>query len=431
MKSNANKTVYVCSSCGNEFTTWSGKCLACGEWNTLSKLSVPVLSTPKTNREDIQIEKLSEISIQSSSRQSSGISELDRVLGGGIIPGSLILIGGEPGIGKSTLLLQIADKIDNTLYISGEESLSQIKQRADRLKINNKSLMLASMTDISSLAEEVEKARPGLIIIDSIQTVQLSMLPSSSGSLPQIKECGLFLQRIAKAKNIPIIIVGHVTKTGDLAGPKVLEHLVDTVLYFEGDRFLENRILRTIKNRFGSTNEVGIFTLNENGMIPVDNPSKLLLTGMVVNPGNVVTIIMEGKRPLLIEIQALTVKTSFGYPKRTSSGFDLNRLNLLAGVITKQTGLDLSAFDIYLNVAGGLRVSEPAADLAVCGAIISSLKNKSFLGKTCLIGEVGLSGEVRTVGRTKEREKEAERLGYQVLSSIKQIRDLNRELTSL
>ena len=374
------------------------------------------------------MERLPDIKILANSRQKSGITELDRVLGGGIIPGSLILIGGEPGIGKSTLLLQIANNINDTLYISGEESLNQIKQRADRLNVSNKTLMLASLTDITMLPSEIEKLKPQLIIVDSIQTVQLPELLSSPGSLPQIKECGLFLQRIAKSKNIPIIIVGHVTKSGDLAGPKVLEHLVDTVLYFEGDRFLENRILRTIKNRFGSTNEVGIFTMNEFGMQPVINPSKLLLAEMVANPGNVVTVIMEGKRPLLVEVQALTVKTSFGYPKRTSSGFDLNRLNLLAGVITKQAGLDLSSFDIYLNVAGGLKITEPAADLAVCGAIVSSLKNKSFPPKTCLIGEIGLSGEIRKVIRSAERENEAKRLGYKVLSEIKKIGDLNRGL---
>lgn len=420
-----DKTIYMCDNCGNEFSSWSGRCTLCGEWNTLKEIKIgnsKIKSGQKLG--DIKVENLNNIKIETSTRISTNIGELDRVLGGGIVPGSIILLGGEPGIGKSTLLLQLANNLKKVLYLSAEESAAQIKIRADRLKINNKEISLVSDYDIDSILLEAEKNRPDILIVDSIQTVATANSDSSPGSIVQVRECGMLLQQFAKRTGISVIIVGHVTKDGSLAGPRILEHLVDVVLYLEGERFHDARILRGVKNRFGATNEAGIFSLNEKGMVEVKNPSELFLSEKQDEPGCVVAATLEGTRPILVEVQALTVPTKFGFPKRTSSGFDLNRLNLLAAVISKKTSVNLLNSDIYINIVGGMKIKDPAIDLAVCLAVISSFKNKKLPYKLCLFGEVGLSGEIRNVVRQKDREKEATALGYSVVSSTKNLNQL-------
>ena len=427
--SRKQSTIYLCEQCGNEFPVWSGKCPMCNEWNTIKELKVESFQG-KSSRADSKIEmtKLSQVSAGQSNRIKTGINEFDRVLGGGIVAGSIILLGGEPGIGKSTLLLQVASSVKKTIYLSAEESASQIKIRADRLGLQESDIMLISEGNIDGLENEISKHKPELLIIDSIQTVYMNSYDATPGSLVQVRESGMFLQRLAKRSGVPIMVIGHVTKEGNLAGPRMLEHLVDVVLYLEGERFNDARILRGVKNRFGATNEVGIFSMQTKGMIEVKNPSELFLSERVKNPGSVVTVMLEGTRPLLVEIQALVIPTNFGYPKRTSSGFDLNRLNLLAAVISKNGGMNLSNSDIYLNVAGGLKVSEPAADLAVCAAIISSYKNKTVRPDLCLFGEVGLLGEVRRVARVSERTKEAKALGFSTPSDVRKITDISKLL---
>lgn len=423
MKSKGSK-IYLCENCGNEFSTWSGRCPVCSEWNTLKEVEFQEISSFDHGKiSGVDIQKLKEIDLGSNFRTKSGIGEFDRVLGGGVVPGSVILLGGEPGIGKSTLLLQIADSFRTPLYLSGEESPSQIKMRADRLKIKSDiSVMSGGLLDTLEL--ELKKHSPDLLIVDSIQTVFLSRIPSMPGSLVQVRECGIFLQKLAKKSNVPIVIVGHVTKEGSLAGPRMLEHLVDVVLYLEGERFHDARVLRGVKNRFGSTNEVGIFAIAENGLIEIKNPSELFLKEREESPGSVVTAALEGTRPFLVEVQALVVPTHFGYPKRTTAGFDLNRLNLLSAVISKRTPQNLSNCDIYVNVAGGLKLREPAADLAICAAIFSSRSNKALPKNLCVFGEVGLSGEVRDVIKRKERENEAKNLGFTALSKPKNISEI-------
>lgn len=422
-------TIYLCESCGNEFPVWSGKCPMCNEWNTIKELKVASYKAQGSDRNSkIEVKRLAEIVSTQSDRVKTGIKEFDRVLGGGIVPGSIILLGGEPGIGKSTLLLQVASSVKKTMYLSAEESASQIKIRADRLGLQESEITLISEGNIDGLESEISKQKPGLLIIDSIQTVYMNMYDSTPGSLIQVRESGIFLQRLAKRTGVPIMVIGHVTKEGNLAGPRILEHLVDVVLYLEGERFNDARILRGVKNRFGATNEVGIFSMQNEGMVEVKNPSELFLSERVKNPGSVVTVTLEGTRPLLVEIQALAIPTNFGYPKRTSSGFDLNRLNLLAAVISKNGGINLSNSDIYLNVAGGLKISEPAADLAVCAAIISSYKNKTIQPKYCLFGEVGLLGEVRKVTKVLERTKEAQALGFDIPGNVKNITDISKLL---
>lgn len=410
-----SSSIYLCNNCGNEFSVWAGKCSACGEWNSLVEIKEG--ATKSKSATPVEISNLSDIVIGDGFRIKTGISEFDRVLGGGIVPGSVILLGGEPGVGKSTLILQVADKVSSTFYVSAEESSTQIKLRADRLKISGE-IKIASEANIDNVLASVSKIKPGLLIIDSIQTIFTDAYNSTPGSIVQVRECGMILQQYAKAHDIPIIIIGHVTKEGNLAGPRILEHLVDVVLYLEGDRFSDARLLRGTKNRFGATNEVGIFSMQGKGMVEVSNPSELFLSERQEGPGSVVTVALEGTRPLLVEIQALAVPTNFGYPKRTSSGFDLNRLNLLAAVITKKTSINLSNHDIYLNVIGGIKLNEPAADLAVCSAIISSFINKSLPQDLCVFGEVGLLGEVRKVVRQKDRAKEAISLGYKILENI-------------
>ena len=431
-----SSTIWLCESCGNEFSTWAGKCPACDEWNSLKELKVEGSKFKVRNGEAIESKKMAEVEVGKVDRTKTGIGEFDRVMGGGIVPGSITLLGGEPGIGKSTLILQVASKMKRALYLSAEESMPQITMRAKRLGLNGDNITLTSGPEISQLGREIEKLDPDLIIIDSIQTVYVDSYDATPGSIVQVRECGIFLQQLAKKSprqgsgqaGHAIILIGHVTKEGNLAGPRILEHLVDTVLYMEGEKFSEARILRDIKNRFGPTNEVGIFSMQEKGLFEVKNPSELFLSEKTNNPGSVITVALEGTRPILIEVQALVTPTHFGYPKRTSSGFDLNRLNLLAAVISKKTLLDLSNHDIYLNIVGGMRVNEPAVDLAVCAAIISSYKNKSFGADTVFIGEVGLLGEVRKVIRQSDREKEAKNLGYSIISGIVDVSGLVQKL---
>jgi len=420
-------TIWLCESCGNEFSVWSGRCSACGEWNTLKEMRFQNSELTKSRSKHsatFEVKKIGDVNISETNRITTGISEFDRVLGGGIVPGSIILIGGEPGIGKSTLLLQVADKLENVFYLSAEESVAQIKMRADRLSIKNQSIMLVNEGNIGQLEAQILKSKPNLLIVDSIQTIFLEDYNATPGSIVQVRECGIFLQNFAKKNNIPVVLIGHVTKEGSLAGPRILEHLVDTVLYLEGERFGDARILRGVKNRFGATNEVGIFSMQEKGMMEIKNPSELFLSERMASPGSVVTVALEGTRPILIEIQALVVPTHFGYPKRTSSGFDLNRLNLLAAVISKKTKINLSNSDIYLNIIGGVKINEPAVDLAVCAAIISSYSNKSLPKNLAFFGEVGLLGEIRKVVRQKDREKEARALGYEALSQPKSVQEI-------
>lgn len=422
MKNNKEKTIFVCSNCGNEFSTWSGKCLACGEWNTLKEMSAEI-GKLETVGEKIIAKNLSGFKISSSNRIKTGYSEVDQVFGGGIVVGSVILLGGEPGIGKSTLLLQIIADISDTLYISGEESPEQIKMRAERINVKSKNILVSEIADISGLEQAIVELSPKLIVVDSIQTVFDSRLTGSAGSITQVKESGLALQQLAKKYKVPIVITGHVTKEGTVAGPRMLEHLVDVVVYMEGDRNYQARILRAVKNRFGNTDEIAVLKMAEKGLTEVKNPGAIFLSEAKNTPGSAVTVLMEGSRPLLVEIQALVTPTTFGYPRRTTSGFDLNRLNIIIGVITKRAGLNLGNQDIYLTVVGGISTHEPAADLAAALAIASSYKNKPLASGVAYIGEVGLTGEIRKVANADKRKKEAEKLGYNVASSCREIKE--------
>ena len=416
----AVKTYFVCTNCGAQTTKWYGRCPECGEWNTLqeetvqSKPSVSKKASAKAG--SARTVSLDEVTSDSDIRYTTGIEEFDRVLGGGIVEGSVILLGGEPGAGKSTLLLQVCGNVcgqAKVLYISGEESSSQIKLRAKRLGIDTHNLLIANETDISSVINTVREHRPDLCIIDSIQTMEVDGIPSSAGSVAQVRESASALTRCAKAEGIPMIIVGHVNKDGAIAGPKVMEHIVDTVLYLEGDRYLALRILRSAKNRYGSTSEIGIFDMTEKGLFGIANPSMLLLEGAVTDtPGSCVTCVMEGSRPIMAEIQALTTKSNFSVPRRTADGLDFNRANLLIAVIEKRGGYVLSALDVYLNVIGGLNINDTASDLAVASSIVSSLLDKTIPAGTVIFGELGLGGEVRTVSDAEKRVSEAEKLGF-------------------
>ena len=416
----AVKTYFVCTNCGAQTTKWYGRCPECGEWNTLqeetvqSKPSVSKKASAKAG--SARTVSLDEVTSDSDIRYTTGIEEFDRVLGGGIVEGSVILLGGEPGAGKSTLLLQLCGNVcgqAKVLYISGVESSSQIKLRAKRLGIDTHNLLIANETDISSVINTVREHRPDLCIIDSIQTMEVDGIPSSAGSVAQVRECASALTRCAKAEGIPMIIVGHVNKDGAIAGPKVMEHIVDTVLYLEGDRYLALRILRSAKNRYGSTSEIGIFDMTDKGLFGIANPSMLLLEGAVTDtPGSCVTCVMEGSRPIMAEIQALTTKSNFSVPRRTADGLDFNRANLLIAVIEKRGGYVLSALDVYLNVIGGLNINDTASDLAVASSIVSSLLDKTIPAGTVIFGELGLGGEVRTVSDAEKRVSEAEKLGF-------------------
>ena len=413
------KTVFVCSSCGYESAKWLGKCPACNEWNSFyeEKISNTVSSNNPGNRPKNAVpRKLKEVEGISEVRTSTGIGELDRVLGGGLVKGSLVLVGGEPGIGKSTLILQLCDKIKGegkVLYVSGEESAEQVKIRADRLGINNDDIMFLGETDIDAIQDAILGINPKLVIIDSIQTMYSAEITSAAGTVSQVREITARIMRICKDNSITTIIIGHVTKDGNIAGPRVLEHMVDTVLYLEGERYFSYRMLRSVKNRFGSTNELGMFEMKNEGMVEITNPSSILISEREDNPaGAVVVASMEGTRPLLIELQALTATSVYGVPKRTANGFDYNRLAVLIAVLEKKAGLALGGQDVYLNVVSGIRIVEPAVDLGVILACSSSYKNVSIPKDVVAIGEVGLTGEVRAVNMIDKRLKEAEKLGF-------------------
>ncbi len=420
-------TIYVCENCGNEQLQWSGRCPLCNEWNTLREMR-GLKSDTKTSRRNsgrslssTAIIPLADVPSTKEARRPTGLSELDRTLGGGLVSGSVILIGGEPGIGKSTLLMQLSGLIANTLYISGEESASQIKLRAERLGVAS-GVDLFIETDVAVICQTIEERQPGLVIIDSIQTLYDADFPSTPGSIVQVRESALRVQQTAKQTNTPTIMVGHVTKEGGVAGPRTLEHLVDVVLYLEGEPHHGARILRTVKNRFGATDEVGIFEMQQQGLVPIDNPSGFLLAERRIDaPGSAVGVTLEGTRPLLVEIQALTTTTSFGYPKRTASGFDLNRLNLLIAVLQKRAGINLSNADVFVNIVGGLQLREPALDLAVAMSLVSAQKGQPLPASAALFGEIGLSGEIRKVQQTAAREQEAKRLGYEKIVTAKTV----------
>ena len=413
-----NKTIFVCSECGNESTKWLGKCPACNSWNTFYEQKV--VDTKSTNRsKEMRSNKpqiLNSYEAKETIRTSTGFAELDRVLGGGLVKGSLVLLGGEPGIGKSTLILQICDKIKGdgkVLYVSGEESAEQIKMRADRLGINNDDILFLGETDIDIVNQAIIDINPKLVIIDSIQTMYSEEITAAAGSVSQVREITSQVMRVCKSRLITTIIIGHVTKEGNIAGPRVLEHMVDSVLYLEGERYFSYRILRGVKNRFGSTNEIGMFEMREEGMCEVANPSDILISEREDNPaGSCIVSCMEGTRPILVELQALTSQTIFGYPKRTANGIDYNRLALLIAVLEKRCGLQLGSQDVYLNVVGGLRINEPAIDLGIMLVTASSFKNKSIPKDMVIIGEVGLTGEVRRINAIEKRLKEAEKLGF-------------------
>lgn len=395
---------------------WSGKCEACGEWNCLAAESK---SEPATSRarsgQAIKPVALAKTGGVAGKRIGTGIVELNQVLGGGIVPGSVILLGGEPGIGKSTLLLQAgcANQAPSVLYVSGEESAEQIQMRAQRLGVKTDQLRFLSEMNVDNITTTIRENKPGLVIIDSIQTMLSGDISSMAGSITQVREAAYKLIELAKSYNIPIILVGHVTKEGNVAGPKTLEHLVDVVLYLEGDRYHSFRILRSVKNRFGSTNEVGVFEMKENGLVEVKNPAGLFLAERKVGaPGSVVTATLEGNRSFLVEVQGLTSRTVFGYPKRTASGYDVNRLQLLIAVLTKRAGLKLHDRDVYLNIVGGFKIKEPAVDLAVCLSVASSFLNKTLDPEMIVLGEVGLAGEVRSISQLTRRISEAKKLGF-------------------
>ena len=414
-----SKTVYVCSECGYESPKWIGKCAGCGEWNTMVedvRLPQKAVTAAAKPLHTFSARPLSQIDAADEHRFVTGIKELDRVLGGGIVKGSVVLLSGDPGIGKSTILLQVCNALQgnlNILYVSGEESAIQIKLRAKRIGVESDNVSIMTETDVQTVCEYISSAKPDLVIIDSIQTMQHSDIASSPGSIVQVRESTNLLLRTGKSLDIPVFIVGHVNKGGDIAGPKVMEHIVDTVLYFEGERNQSYRILRAIKNRFGSTNEIGVFEMTETGLSEVENPSAIMLSGRMSDvSGGCITCIIEGTRPILAEVQGLVTATGFGNARRTAAGFDYNRLNLLLAVLEKRLGLYFSNLDTYLNIVGGIRLDEPAADLAVAMALVSGLRDIPIDENTIAFGEIGLSGELRSVPRAQARVTEAARMGF-------------------
>lgn len=414
------KSTYFCQSCGNQSSKWLGKCPACGEWNTFVE---EVISTGKEEtkpylKDNIRPvpQSITSISFENENRINTGMEELNRVLGGGMVAGSVILIGGEPGIGKSTLLLQMALNISNAriLYVSGEESGRQLKMRADRIGIKNEDCHILNETHTGEIFRHIGDLQPNMVIIDSIQTLHTDNLESSAGSISQIKETASEFQKFAKTTNIPVILIGHITKDGNIAGPKLLEHMVDTVLNFEGDRHYGFRILRCVKNRFGSTSELGIFEMNNSGLREVSNPSEVLLSQRDEDVSGVaIAAMIEGQRPMLIEVQALVGPAAYGTPQRSATGFDTRRMNMLLAVLEKRSGYKVSTKDVFLNIAGGIKVDDPAIDLAVIASVLSSAEDVPIGNNVCFAAEVGLSGEIRAVSRTEKRISEAEKLGFE------------------
>lgn len=412
------KTVFFCQNCGHEEAKWLGQCPACKEWNTfVEEKALPTKSVGQAERKRAEVLSLSNVKTVGEDRIKTAMEELDRVLGGGIVRGSLVLVGGDPGIGKSTLLLQVCQTLgqkgESVLYISGEESARQIKLRADRMGEFSEHVALLCETNLETVEDVIRNRKPGMVVIDSIQTMYSEEIGSAPGSVSQVREATNTLMHLAKGLGITIFIVGHVTKEGTVAGPRVLEHMVDTVLYFEGDRHASYRILRGVKNRFGSTNEIGVFEMRENGLKEVKNPSEFMLNGRPENAsGSVVACSMEGTRPILLEIQALVCHTNFGMPRRTAAGTDYNRVNLLMAVLEKRLGMPLGDCDAYVNIAGGIKMNEPAIDLGIVMALVSSYQNRPVDEHTVVFGEVGLSGEVRAVSMAKQRVMEAKKLGF-------------------
>ncbi len=441
MAKGKNATIYFCQNCGYESSKWMGQCPGCKEWNTFVEEVVNTASLKNTGRSSgnaakAMVTALSEVAIQEEDKVKTGITELDRVLGGGIVQGSLTLVGGDPGIGKSTLLLQtcrmLAEEEHKVLYISGEESQAQIKMRADRIGRFKQNMLLLCETNLDIIGEVIRREMPKVVVIDSIQTMYNENVSAAPGSVSQVRESTAMLLQLAKGLNVSVFIVGHVTKEGTVAGPRVLEHMVDTVLYFEGDRHATYRILRGVKNRFGSTNEIGVFEMREEGLVQVQNPSEYMLEGRPQNAsGSVVACSMEGTRPLLLEIQALVCHSNFGIPRRQTTGTDFNRVNLLMAVLEKRLGVQLSGCDAYVNLTGGMKITEPAIDLGIVLAILSSFKNAALSPKLIAFGEVGLSGEVRSVSMAAQRVAEAAKLGFDTcilpkvcLKSVKDIKGI-------
>ncbi len=419
-----SETIFVCQNCGHQSRKWLGKCPECGEWNSLveerARATQRGTSRPSFKSRDVEAIAYSEIESQDEVRIASGVTEFDRVLGGGIVPGTLVLIGGDPGIGKSTLLLQVADQLSANggavLYVSGEESERQIKLRGERLGIKAKQLYLLPETNLENIFHEVERLKPTAVVVDSIQTVFSAMIESAPGSVSQVREAAHQFLLLAKSRTIPVFLIGHITKDGSIAGPKALEHVVDTVLYFEGERHHNHRIVRAVKNRFGAANEIGIFEMTANGLLPVANPSQMFLQERPQNvAGSVVTACMEGTRPLLVEIQALVSETKYGTGRRMTQGVDQNRVALLLAMLEKRAGLHLLGDDVFVNIAGGLEVDEPAVDLGLVAAITSSFRSTPIDPHTAVFGEVGLTGEVRGTTQAAVRAREAQALGFKTI----------------
>lgn len=437
------KNFYVCNKCGFESAKLYGKCPGCGEWNSMNEEVRDISKQTKSNLAKLRGRSgfispvlMSDINTEDEQRYYTGYSELDRVLGGGIVKGSIVLLGGDPGIGKSTILLQICNNLGKSLkvlYVSGEESKRQLKLRASRLKIDTRNLYVMTETDIEYIIDGIREEQPNIVVVDSIQTMSFQEISSSPGSISQVKECTNALMMVAKDLDIPIIIVGHVNKDGAIAGPKVLEHIVDAVLYFEGDRHMSYRILRAIKNRYGSTNEIGVFQMLDNGLHEVENPSLMLLSGKPKNvSGTCVACVMEGSRPILSEVQGLATSSGFGNPRRMATGFDYNRLSLLLAVLEKRSGYFFSNMDTYVNVIGGMKLDEPAADLAIAISLISSLKDIIISDKAVVFGEIGLAGEIRAVSHAHERIVESSRLGFKrcilPYHNLKSINNFNSDI---